>query len=151
MITSEYILGINESDLTEIRAIRNAVFCKEQQVPESIERDGLDQSAVHVLVSMNGNPAATGRLLILNDEFTIGRVAVLPQFRGKRLGDLVMRLLIRTAFDMGGERQVVHAQLPVQGFYEKLGFIPQGEIYEEAGIPHIIMVREGDIFGTCKN
>jgi len=149
MIKTELILGVNESDLTDVRAIRHSVFCEEQQIPESIEIDGLDASSVHVLVYVSDTPAATGRLLITTDEFTIGRVAVLPQFRGKRLGDLVVRLLIRTAFDMGGERQVAHAQLPVRGFYEKLGFVAQGEVYEEAGIPHITMVHEGDVYGKC--
>ena len=148
MITSEWILGINEQDLKDVRAIRHAVFCEEQKISESIEQDGLDPSAVHVLTYMDGIPAATGRLLV-GDEFTIGRVAVLPEYRGKHLGDLVVRLLIRTAFNMGGERQVAHVQLPVHGFYEKLGFIAQGEIYEEAGIPHITMIHEGDISGTC--
>ena len=150
MVTSEFILGINENDLKEVRAIRHTVFNVEQKIPEEIENDGYDSSAVHVLTYMNGIPAATGRLLILNDEFTIGRIAVLKEYRKNRLGDLVVRLLIRAAFDMGGERQIVHAQLPVQGFYEKLGFTPKGEVYDEAGIPHITMTREGDIFGKCK-
>ena len=149
MVTSEYILGINENDLKDVHAVRRAVFVEEQKIPEDVERDGLDESAVHVLTCVDGVPAATGRLLILNDEFTIGRVAVLPKFRGKRLGDLVVRLLIRTAFDMGGHRQIVHSQVRVQGFYEKLGFASDGKIYEEAGIPHITMYRDGDIFGKC--
>ena len=148
MITSELILGIEGVDLSEVHAIRHKVFCEEQSVPEKIEKDGLDASAVHVLSYVNGTPAATGRLLV--PEFIIGRIAVLPQFRGIGLGDLVVRLLIRAAFDMGGEQQVVHSQVQVQGFYEKLGFVPRGEVYEEAGIPHITMIREGDIFGTCK-
>lgn len=151
MISTEWILGINEADLAEIRAIRHAVFCKEQQIDEAIERDGLDPAAIHLLISCEGSPAATGRLLVMTDQFTIGRIAVLPQFRKKRLGDLAVRLLIRTAYDMGGEQQWVHAQLPVRGFYEKLGFTAQGEIYEEAGIPHINMLHEGDITGTCKS
>ena len=151
MITTEMILGVNESDLAEVRAIRKAVFCEEQQIAESIEIDGLDPSAIHILASFNGTPAATGRLLVMNDKFSIGRVAVLPKFRGKRLGDLVVRLLIRTAYDMGGQQQWIHAQLPVRDFYEKLGFAPVGDVYEEAGIPHITMVHEGDITGTCNH
>ena len=150
MVTTEFILGINEQDLKDVRRIRHDVFCQEQQISENIEMDGLDPSAIHVLAYVNDTPAATGRLLIMNDEFTIGRVAVLGKFRGKRLGDLVMRLLIRTAFDLGGKQQIVHAQLPVKGFYEKLGFTSQGDVYDEAGIPHIVMVHEGDVFGTCK-
>ena len=151
MISTEWILGINKSDLKEVYAIRHAVFCEEMNISETVESDGLDACAVHLLVYMDGTPAATGRLLVMNDEFIIGRIAVLKRFRGNRLGDLVVRLLIRSAFNMGGVRQVVHSQLYVQGFYEKLGFTPRGEVYEEAGIPHIKMVREGDITGACQS
>ena len=151
MITTEMILGVNEASLSDVRAIRQAVFCGEQQIDEAIEKDGLDASAIHVLVSYGGTPAATGRLLVMADQFSIGRVAVLPQFRGKRLGDLAMRLLMRTAYDMGGQQQWIHAQTSVQGFYEKLGFVAHGDIYEEAGIPHITMMHEGDITGKCKH
>ena len=149
MISTEWILGVNEKDLGDARAIRRKVFCEEQQIDESIETDGLDSSAIHVMLYYDDIPAATGRLLVMAQEFSIGRVAVLPEFRGKRLGDLVMRLLIRTAYNMGADKQWIHAQLPVRGFYEKLGFVPYGEVYEEAGIPHITMVREGDISGSC--
>ncbi|MCL2422204.1 MAG: GNAT family N-acetyltransferase [Defluviitaleaceae bacterium] len=151
MISTKFILGINEADLTEVRAIRQQVFCEEQQIDQSIEIDGLDASAIHILASFNDTPAATGRLLVMNNQFIIGRVAVLSEFRGKRLGDLVVRLLIRMAYDMDGRQQWIHAQLPVRGFYEKLGFTPVGDIYEEAGIPHITMVHEGDVTGTCKH
>ena len=151
MINTEWILGLNKSDLQQVHAIRHTVFCQEQQIDQTLEQDGLDESAVHLLVSYKGTPAATGRLLVTTDEFLLGRIAVLPDFRGKQLGDLVVRLLIRMAYTMGGERQVVHSQLPVQSFYEKLGFAPIGEVYQESGVPHITMERFGDIFGTCED
>ena len=151
MIKTEWILGFNEDDLKEVRAIRHTVFCLEQQIDESIEKDGLDPSAVHLLIYYGDTPAATGRLLVTADEFTLGRIAVLPEFRGKRLGDLLVRLLIRAAYNMGSEQQLVHAQLHLRSFYEKFGFTAQGDVYEEAGIPHINMLHEGDITGTCEN
>ena len=151
MITTELILGINKQDLRDAYAIRRAVFCEEQKIPESIEADGLDSSAIHVVAYTDGVPTATGRLLVIKEGYVISRVAVQEPFRGKGLGDLVVRVLIRTAFSMGGEQQIVHAQLSVQGFYKKLGFIPKGEIYEEAGIAHISMLHKGDVYGKCDN
>jgi len=150
MITTEWLLGMNKPDLQEVYNIRQAVFCEEQKIDKAAEQDDLDESAIHLLISYQGIPAATGRLLITTDHFVLGRIAVLPKFRGKKLGDLAVRLLIRMAFNMGGERQIVHAQLSVRGFYEKLGFAAIGETYEEAEIPHITMERFGDIFGTCE-
>jgi predicted GNAT family N-acyltransferase len=34
---------------------------------------------------------------------------------------------------------LLHAQRSAQGFYHRLGFLPQGEPFEEAGISHIAM------------
>jgi predicted GNAT family N-acyltransferase len=36
----------------------------------------------------------------------------------------------------GMTRLVLSAQTHALGFYEKAGFIPEGSIYDEAGIPH---------------
>ena len=151
MISTQWIMGISGEELAEVHAIRYAVFCKEQQVDPSIERDDLDSSAIHLLVYFNDIPAATGRLLLMNDKCIIGRVAVLPRFRRIYLGDLVVRMLIRMAYSIGENQQWVHSQVAVQGFYEKLGFKPQGDVYEEAGIAHIKMMHEGDIYGECKH
>jgi len=150
MVATEWILGINEADLVDVHAIRQQVFCEEQKISQAIERDGFDASAIHLLVSVDDKPAATGRLLVNADEYVIGRVAVLQKYRGKGLGDLAVRLLIRCAYNMGGETQTVHSQLQVREFYEKLGFSAQGEVYQEAGIAHITMLRHGDIFGSCE-
>ncbi|MCL2015975.1 MAG: GNAT family N-acetyltransferase [Defluviitaleaceae bacterium] len=152
MVTTEIIFGVDETASNQLKLakqIRYAVFCEEQQIPQNIEDDGLDTAAIHVLTSINGEYVATGRLLVAADDFIIGRVAVLPNFRGLHLGDLVVRILIRIAVDMGATEQIVHSQLQVQGFYEKLNFTPIGEVYQEANVPHITMVHKGDVFGKC--
>lgn len=136
-----------DDDLTDVHAIRRKVFIEEQNVSESDEMDGTDGQALHLAVYDNGKAVATGR--VLTDGFVIGRVAVLKAYRGNHYGDLVMRMLIRKAYDMGGHEQVVHAQLGARGFYEKLGFVAFGEEYEEAGIPHINMKHTGDVTGAC--
>jgi predicted GNAT family N-acyltransferase len=105
---------------------------------------------VHLVAySDDGAPAATGRIMVTRDEFIIGRVAVLPEYRKRYYGTLVMKTLIRACFVMGGEKQTIHSQVSARGFYEKLGFAAYGDEYEEAGIPHINMVHEGDAVGCC--
>jgi predicted GNAT family N-acyltransferase len=42
----------------------------------------------------------------------------------------------------GFETLVLHAQTPVEGFYADRGYRPVGEEFEEAGIPHVEMVRD---------
>ena len=68
-----------ESHAEDICAIRYEVFVGEQNVPEELEIDGLDDEAKHVLAYVDALPIGTGR--ILNDGH-IGRVAVLKNYRG---------------------------------------------------------------------
>ena len=52
-----------------------------------------------------------------------------------------MRFLLAAA-DRAGTREVaLAAQYPAEAFYERLGFIPAGPIYDVRGIPHRRMIR----------
>lgn len=35
----------------------------------------------------------------------------------------------------------LHARVSVAGFYEKLGYVREGEIFEEVGVDHVLMVK----------
>lgn len=148
MITTAWFFG-NE-DLSDAHAIRRKVFIEEQGIDESLEIDGTDTACMHLVAYEEGTPAATGRILITRDDFIIGRVAVLPAYRHRHFGTLVMQVLINACFTMGGERQVVHAQLTAKPFYERLGFAAYGEEYMEAGLPHIAMAHTGDCEKLCQ-
>ena len=76
----------------ELRKIRDAVFIREQQVPEELEWDGEDENAIHALaIDENGNAIGTGRLI---PDGHIGRMAVLPYWRGRGVGtEILLKLL----------------------------------------------------------
>ncbi|WP_134726497.1 GNAT family N-acetyltransferase [Paracoccus luteus] len=129
-------------DLAACHAIRRAVFIDEQAVPEALEIDGLDGAAIHLLATVDGRPVGCARLLIDGTVGKIGRVAVLRQARGTGLG----AALIRAALDeLRGVPGVTTAKLGAQthalGFYERLGFVAQGPVFDDAGIPHRTMTR----------
>ncbi len=127
-----------ESNTKNICAIRYEVFVEEQNVPEELEIDGLDNEAKHVLAFVDGLPIGTGR--IINDGH-IGRVAVLKSYRGLGIGKLIMRELVKWAEDMSLEKVWLSSQWHAHSFYLDLGFVCVGEIYKEAGIDHIKMFR----------
>jgi predicted GNAT family N-acyltransferase len=137
MITSVFIPG--DKDLSEPFAIRRAVFVEEQGCPESEDFDAFDQSALHLMVYVDEMPAGTGRIWHDGKKFRIGRLAVLKQFRGQKIGDLALRLLVYKAFSSGAEELFVSAQTYLKRFYEKFGFQADGEEYMEFGLPHITM------------
>jgi len=120
-------------------AVRFAVFVEEQGIPASLELDDRDATATHaVAVDAEDRPLATGRLLA---DAHIGRMAVLAVHRGNGLGVSILRALVAVAAGRGVPELRLHAQVSAIGFYRREGFTPEGEPYEEAGIPHQTMVR----------
>ena len=126
-----------ESVSSDAFFIRKTVFIEEQRVPEELELDDDDQRAIHALAQLNAQPIGTARLVDLGyDQAQIGRMAVLDQFRGQGIGQQILQKLILYAQEKGIASLVLHSQVSAIPFYEKMGFIAQGPIYDEAGIPH---------------
>lgn len=143
-------IGIKEINITfhyfdslprEAVYIREEVFVKEQGFKE--EFDQWDEKVVHVVIYIGDKPAATGRLLPGKDiqTFLIGRVAVLKEYRQFHLGSEVVRRLEERAVSLGGKRIELSAQVRVQGFYEKMGYLSVGGIYPDEHVEHIKMIK----------
>jgi predicted GNAT family N-acyltransferase len=123
-------------------AIRRIVFIEEQHVPEEIEMDADDAHAFHA-VALDGNrPVGCGRMVAHDGYVKIGRMAVLRERRGEGIGRSILTFLMQHAKRQGFSRAVLHAQLSAEGFYLKNGYIPEGEVFEEAGITHRRMFSE---------
>ena len=127
-------------DVEKAFAIRLRVFVKEQGVPMEIELDRDDKRAVHFLATIAGKAVGTGRVVMHHSGAKIGRMAVLKSYRRKGVGKVLLKRAIVKARDLGAEKIYLHAQVPVIGFYEKMGFRCISPIFDEAGIPHRKMV-----------
>jgi predicted GNAT family N-acyltransferase len=130
-------------DRAELEYIRRTVFIEEQRIPERDEWDDIDHVAVHVLAYVSTGEAkrdavGTGRL---EPTGKIGRVAVLPRFRGTGAGVAIMRRLMELAVERGFTEVYLSAQTAARGFYERLGFRADGPEFDEVGIPHQCMRR----------
>lgn len=129
-------------DFPAIQRIRSLVFQLEQGVAADLEFDGQDEAAAHLLASLDGEPLGTARIRTLDAQTAkIERVAVLKAARGLGIGKGIMveALALLTQAKMAEAH--IHAQTAVQGFYQQLGFEPDGSIFIEAGIPHIKMKK----------
>ncbi|MFN3723538.1 MAG: GNAT family N-acetyltransferase [Paracoccaceae bacterium] len=128
-------------DIAACRALRRAVFIQEQGVSEAEELDDKDDDAIHLLATVDGVPMGSARLLLTGDTGKIGRVCVLAQARGTGLGAALMRVAVD---ELRARPGITYAKLGAQthalGFYERLGFVAQGPVYDDAGIPHRDMV-----------
>ena len=122
--------------VTDLQAIRRAVFVVEQHVPEAEEWDAFDVSSQHVLATAHGVPAVgigTGRLL---PDGHIGRMAVIQSWRGRGVGRALLAALLVLAHQSKLSQVVLHAQTHAIKFYEKQGFTVCGPEFMEAGIAH---------------
>ncbi|MBP2546860.1 GNAT family N-acetyltransferase [Acinetobacter guillouiae] len=120
----------------DAKLIRSMVFIEEQNISEADEWDEQDAISLHFVVYAQDQPIATARLLENN---SIGRVAVLQQYRGEGIGKLLMQQIIQVAKQQNRAFLQLSAQVYVTRFYENLGFQVQGEEYLDCEIPHIDM------------
>jgi ElaA protein len=130
-----------EQEMKIVRDIRMEVFVGEQGVPVELEMDGLDDEAIHVFALVDGAPAGCARMLLHGEEAKIGRVAVKKSMRRYGLGTGMCKLLFSIAKEAGVKKINIGAQLTAVDFYETLGFEKEGEVFLEAGIAHVKMVR----------
>ena len=128
-----------EKDKTALSTIRRQVFIEEQNVPEDMEWDEFDASASHFLALKNNQAIACARL---KTDGQIGRMAVLPEHRGKGIGKQLLQFVLQEAAEQNLNNVYLHAQVSARVFYEKHGFFARGDIFYEANIPHQEMLKK---------
>jgi predicted GNAT family N-acyltransferase len=122
-----------------LRFVRHAVFVVEQDVPESLEWDAIDEHSLHALaVDDRGEPIGCARLL---PDGHIGRVAVLARWRRRGVGSALLQTLMQAARARGDARVMLKSQVAAMPFYARHGFVEHGGVFDEAGIPHQAMER----------
>lgn len=126
-----------KDDIAGIQHVREQVFIKEQHVPVELEWDGLDDEAVHLLVTHNNHPVATSRMLA---DGHIGRMAVMPDWRNQGIGTAMLLKLIEIARQLNHKAVFLSAQVGAIDFYSKQGFNIDSDTYMDAGIPHRDMI-----------
>ena len=139
---------LNREDIHAVYALRAAIFVVEQDcVYQDI--DGKDLDAHHVLGNIEGKLVAYARVLrkgtSYTDSVSIGRIAVLEEFRGKSIGHEIVRFSIKCIADLyPGEAIKISAQSHLENFYNQHGFKKEGTPYLEDGIPHIAMIKKSN-------
>ncbi len=126
-------------DNSAISSLRKVIFVEEQGVSPEEEMDGQDnlESTIHFLGLLEDKPIATGRVL---ESGKIGRVCVLPEYRGAKFGmKLINEIIVQMLEKHNRPRLYLHAQTSASDFYTKCGFAQEGEVFVEAGIDHIRM------------
>jgi len=128
-------------DIATCLRLRREVFIDEQGVSEADEIDDLDGQSLHLIAFVDDAPAGTARITIQGDTAKIGRVCVLRPYRGTGLGADLIRKALEVATGKATKAKL-GAQVHALRFYERLGFVATGPVYDDAGIDHRDMVRD---------
>jgi len=122
------------TDREALRAVRETVFVSEQHAPVDTEWDSMDPVGDHLLaVNAHGAPIGTARL---TPDGRFSRLAVLKPWRGKGVGEALLRAMIDKARAQGWTQLTLYAQVANEGFYTRHGFVRHGEPFDDVGIPH---------------
>jgi len=128
------------------------VFIHEQKFPLEVEFDEMESSATHLLLRLTPSltPIGTIRGYLSSDKtyYKLSRLVVLKEYRRFEFGrELVLALHDWALTDGRGSgtdqeyvQVVCHSQIPVKGFYSKMGYISEGPEFDEDGAPHQNMV-----------
>ena len=134
--------AMSDDDREACYGIRITVFCGEQKVSREIEFDGLDAVCRHYLARQGGTTIGTARTRPLGEGVVkFERIAVLKAFRGRDIGRALMDRALADAREDGHSVALLNSQTHASEFYEKMGFLQEGDEFEEAGIPHVRMTQ----------
>jgi ElaA protein len=135
--------GLSTPELYAALRLRQQVFVLEQHCAY-LDLDNLDQDAIHMLCWQDGLLLAYQRCLAPGANFSesaLGRIVVSAPARGRDLGRELVRRGIKHNLERWPRHDIrINAQAYLQAFYAQLGFVAQGEVFDEDDIPHIQMV-----------
>ena len=131
-------LSYGDPELADAFAIRRKVFVDEQHCPADLEYQN-DDISTHFLATCNGMPCGAARWRKTDNGIKLERFAVLPEFRGKKVGAHLVEAVLN---DIRGnaEKIYLNSQVSAMDFYLPFGFKPVGDRFEEAGIMHQQMI-----------
>ncbi|MBR5520695.1 MAG: GNAT family N-acetyltransferase [Oscillospiraceae bacterium] len=131
-----------EEGIEDAFEIRREVFCREVGFTEDFEFDEGDKTSHHLVCYEGGVPVCTARLLPEGDNCRIGRLRRPAECRGKGYGKATMARVMEKCELLGAKTATLGAKYDKRGFYKPLGFTEFGEIFDEEGIPHIMMKKD---------
>lgn len=137
---------LSTDELYALLKLRSEVFVVEQNCV-FLDQDDKDQESYHILLYTAGKLSGYARIVpagLSYTELAIGRVCTSQAARGKGMGKALMLEAIKYCYQQFGVVDIrLGAQTYAIDFYASLGFVPDGDPYDEDGIEHIEMVKRG--------
>ncbi|MCA1031138.1 GNAT family N-acetyltransferase [Bacillus timonensis] len=130
-----------EQEMNDALSIRRTVFVDEQQVPEEEEIDQYEDEATHFVLYDGVQPIGAGRFRVLEGIGKVERICVLSTNRKSGAGKLIMNAIEDYAASKDIHKLKLNAQTHAEDFYARIGYETVSDIFMDAGIPHVTMVK----------
>ena len=128
----------SERYLAAVR-LRDAILVNPAGVVTTAEDAAAERDSIHVAGVLDGEVVATCLLVPEAGALRMKRVAVASRLQGGGLGTGMLRFCEAHARAIGVAELTAHARETAVRFYVKNGFATEGEYFEEAGIPHVVV------------
>lgn len=132
------VIAKTQKEIIDNFLVRGNVFIIGQNIDYAIEFDGLDTDCVLFTAYMDNKAVGAARLY--NNK--VGRLATLKEYRKHGIASQIMKKIEEYAKENNIPLIKLHAQLYIKEFYEHLGYVAEGEVFQEADIDHIKMTKE---------
>ena len=109
------------------------------------EFDESDDNAIHFLMFDNSVAIGTARVVYSNQHncYTIGRFAIIKQYRRQGLGLKLIKFVEETIVKQLGPIEIgISSQEKVFNFYQKAGYALTDERYLDQDCPHVFMIKK---------
>lgn len=141
----EIIKVENIENLNECLKIRNEVFIKEKNVPKEIEVDEYDylnNKCDHFIIEYEKKKIGTLRCLNVDSNIIkIQRFCFLKEYRKLGLGKATLNYIENYYRQKNKKKIIMDAKYGVYKFYEKCGYEKNSDVFIEANIEHIRMIK----------
>lgn len=138
-------------DAAAARALRKAVFCDELGLEETLAWDAADPYAFHMVLVMNDEPVAAGRMTYGGPGTAkLSRLCVAKRWRMQGIGDGLVKVLDFKAAMQGMQYSQVDVPEQLEHFYRRLGYEPCGDSFQRYGYTLTPMKKETND-GTREN
>ncbi|MBO3457839.1 GNAT family N-acetyltransferase [Aetokthonos hydrillicola Thurmond2011] len=137
---AEVRLVKNQEELNDLLYQRWLVLRAPLGMAQGTETDGHEEGACHLVAVSDSQIIGSARLRLLSEDLgSIAFVAVLPEFRNQGIGTKLMEQLIKIGIEKNLQILRLKSRINAINFYERLGFVAEGEFFDYLGIPHIFM------------
>ncbi|TDW20617.1 putative GNAT family N-acyltransferase [Breznakia blatticola] len=132
-----------QKEIFQLMRIRIDVFVIEQEVDPSIEIDDTDGLCdQYVLYDDSEQIVGTCRVIIEDDSWHVGRVAIKKEARKHQYGSYMLQQVEILARQANAKQLELGAQVTAMPFYERNGYVGFGDIFFDAHIEHKMMVKQ---------